>query len=109
MTEVNVLGIVEHPNLVKLIGYCAEDDERGVQLLLIYEFMPNRSVEDHLSLRSTTHLSWARRLRIALDAARGLTYLHEEMDFQVILAGPFHWTLMMPPEIFMLANIHSVV
>ncbi|KAJ0967330.1 hypothetical protein J5N97_024247 [Dioscorea zingiberensis] len=84
LTEVNVLGIVEHPNLVKLIGYCAEDDERGVQLLLIYEFMPNRSVEDHLSLRSSTHLPWARRLRIALDAARGLNYLHEEMDFQII-------------------------
>lgn len=84
LTEVNVLGIVDHPNLVKLIGYCAEDDERGMQRLLIYEFMPNRSVHDHLSTRSTTHIPWARRLRIALDAARGLTYLHEEMDFQVI-------------------------
>ncbi|XP_058082549.1 serine/threonine-protein kinase PCRK1-like isoform X2 [Magnolia sinica] len=84
VTEVNVLGVVDHPNLVKLVGYCAEDDERGIQRLLIYEFMPNRSVEDHLSTRSTTPLSWARRLRIALDAARGLTYLHEEMEFQVV-------------------------
>ncbi|XP_039137504.1 serine/threonine-protein kinase PCRK1-like [Dioscorea cayenensis subsp. rotundata] len=84
LTEVNVLGIVDHPNLVKLIGYCAEDDERGMQRLLIYEFMPSRSVHDHLSTRSTTHIPWARRLRIALDAARGLTYLHEEMDFQII-------------------------
>lgn len=85
VTEVNVLGIVEHPNLVKLIGYCAEDDERGIQRLLIYEFMPNGSVEDHLSIRSPTPLSWDMRLRIALDAARGLAYLHEEMDFQVVL------------------------
>ncbi|KAJ0970344.1 hypothetical protein J5N97_023221 [Dioscorea zingiberensis] len=84
LTEVNVLGIVDHPNLVKLIGYCAEDDERGMQRLLIYEFMHNRSVHDHLSTRSTTHIPWFRRLRIALDAARGLTYLHEEMDFQII-------------------------
>ncbi|KAL8516648.1 hypothetical protein ACS0TY_015054 [Phlomoides rotata] len=84
VTEVNVLGIVEHPNLVKLIGYCAEDDERGIQRLLIYEYMPNGSVEDHLSIRSLTPLSWAMRLRIALDAARGLAYLHEEMDFQVV-------------------------
>eukprot|EP00262_Sarcandra_glabra_P002805 TRINITY_DN1318_c0_g1_i1.p1 TRINITY_DN1318_c0_g1~~TRINITY_DN1318_c0_g1_i1.p1 ORF type:complete len:433 (+),score=56.12 TRINITY_DN1318_c0_g1_i1:115-1413(+) len=84
VTEVNVLGVVEHPNLVKLLGYCAEDDERGIQRLLIYEFMPNRSVEDHLSTRSTTPLSWAMRLRVARDAARGLTYLHEEMDFQII-------------------------
>ncbi|KZV26058.1 putative receptor-like protein kinase-like [Dorcoceras hygrometricum] len=84
VTEVNVLGVVEHPNLVKLIGYCAEDDERGMQRLLIYEYMPNGSVEDHLSVKSTTPLSWAMRLRIALDAAKGLAYLHEEMDFQII-------------------------
>ncbi|XP_073062879.1 serine/threonine-protein kinase PCRK1-like [Primulina eburnea] len=84
VTEVNVLGVVEHPNLVKLIGYCAEDDERGIQRLLIYEYMPNGSVEDHLSIKSTTPLSWTMRLRIALDAAKGLAYLHEEMDFQII-------------------------
>ncbi|KAL3536258.1 hypothetical protein ACH5RR_004719 [Cinchona calisaya] len=84
VTEVNVLGVVEHPNLVKLIGYCAEDDERGIQRLLIYEFMPNRSVEDHLSAKSEAPLSWAMRLKVAQDAARGLAYLHEEMDFQII-------------------------
>uniref|UniRef100_A0A0E0K6Y9 Protein kinase domain-containing protein n=1 Tax=Oryza punctata TaxID=4537 RepID=A0A0E0K6Y9_ORYPU len=84
LTELNVLGIVEHPNLVKLIGYCAEDDERGVQRLLVYEYMPNGSVDDHLSSRSTSTLSWPMRLKVALDAARGLKYLHEEMEFQVI-------------------------
>lgn len=84
VTEVNVLGVVEHPNLVKLVGYCAEDDERGIQRLLIYEFMPNGSVEDHLSARSEKPLSWAMRLKIAQDAARGLAHLHEEMDFQII-------------------------
>ncbi|MED6222344.1 Serine/threonine-protein kinase pcrk1 [Stylosanthes scabra] len=84
VTEVNVLGIVEHPNLVKLVGYCAEDDERGIQRLLVYEYMPKRSVEHHLSPRSETPLPWSMRLKIALDAARGLTYLHEQMDFQII-------------------------
>ncbi|CAN1274706.1 Serine/threonine-protein kinase PCRK1 [Linum perenne] len=84
VTEVNVLGVVEHPNLVKLVGYCADDDERGIQRLLIYEFMPNGSVEDHLSSRAETPLPWNMRLRVAQDAARGLTYLHEEMDFQII-------------------------
>ncbi|XP_027365591.1 serine/threonine-protein kinase PCRK1 [Abrus precatorius] len=84
VTEVNVLGIVEHPNLVKLVGYCADDDERGIQRLLIYEYMPNRSVEHHLSPRTETPLPWGRRLKIAQDAARGLTYLHEQMDFQII-------------------------
>lgn len=82
--ELNVLGIADHPNLVKLIGYCAEDDERGIQRLLVYEFMPNRSVDDHLSTRSGATLSWPMRLKIALDAARGLAYLHEEMDHPII-------------------------
>ncbi|OEL31492.1 putative receptor-like protein kinase [Dichanthelium oligosanthes] len=84
MTEVNVLGVVDHANLVKLIGYCAEDDERGMQLLLVYEFMPNGSLADHLSARSPRPASWAMRLRVALDTARGLKYLHEESEFKII-------------------------
>ncbi|KAI3458950.1 hypothetical protein Pfo_015613 [Paulownia fortunei] len=84
VTEVNVLGIVEHPNLVKLIGYCAEDDERGIQRLLIYEYMPNRSVQDHVSSRFHAPLPWTTRLKVAQDAARGLAYLHEGMEFQII-------------------------
>lgn len=85
MTEVNVLGVVEHQNLVKLIGYCAEDDERGIQRLLVYEFLPNRSVQDHLISRFMSPLPWETRLNIARDAARGLAYLHEGMEFQVVI------------------------
>ncbi|XP_016456844.2 serine/threonine-protein kinase PCRK1-like isoform X3 [Nicotiana tabacum] len=84
INEVNFLGVVKHPNLVKLIGYCAEDDERGMQRLLVYELMCNKSLEDHLLARSRAPLSWTLRLKIAQDAARGLAYLHEEMDFQLI-------------------------
>ncbi|CAN4102453.1 unnamed protein product [Withania somnifera] len=84
INEVNFLGVVKHPNLVKLIGYCAEDDERGMQRLLVYELMRNKSLEDHLLARSATPLSWNLRLKVAQDAARGLAYLHEEMDFQLI-------------------------
>ncbi|KAK1312019.1 putative receptor-like protein kinase [Acorus calamus] len=84
IAEVDFLSIVKHPNLVKLVGYCAEDDERGIQRLLVYELMPNKSLEDHLLLRGPTPLPWGLRLRIAQDAARGLAYLHEEMDFQLI-------------------------
>lgn len=83
MTEVNVLGFVDHPNLVKLVGYCAEDDERGIQRLLVYEYMPNRSVLDHLCNRFQKPLPWSTRLKIAQDAARGLVYLHEGMEYQV--------------------------
>uniref|UniRef100_A0A2P2JCT1 non-specific serine/threonine protein kinase n=1 Tax=Rhizophora mucronata TaxID=61149 RepID=A0A2P2JCT1_RHIMU len=84
INEVNFLGVVKHPNLVKLVGYCAEDDERGMQWLLVYEFMCNKSLEDHLFTRVSTPLPWMTRLRIAQDAARGLAYLHEEMNFQLI-------------------------
>ncbi|CAK9188253.1 unnamed protein product [Ilex paraguariensis] len=84
INEVNFLGVVKHPNLVKLVGYCAEDDERGIQRLLVYELMRNKSLEDHLLTRAPSPLSWTARLKIAQDAARGLAYLHEEMDFQLI-------------------------
>ncbi|CAN1238122.1 Serine/threonine-protein kinase PCRK1 [Linum grandiflorum] len=52
--------------------------------LLVYEYMPNRSVLDHLSSRFQTSLSWATRMKIAQDTAKGLAYLHEGMDFQII-------------------------
>jgi hypothetical protein len=83
INEVNFLGVVKHPNLVKLVGYCAEDDERGMQRLLVYELMRNKSLEDHLLARVPSPLPWITRLKIGQDAARGLAYLHEEMDFQV--------------------------
>ncbi|KAK6926982.1 Protein kinase domain [Dillenia turbinata] len=84
INEVNFLGVVNHPNLVKLVGYCAEDDERGIQRLLVYELMRNKSLEDHLLARTPSPLPWITRLKIAQDAARGLAYLHEDMDFQLI-------------------------
>ncbi|XP_010470024.1 PREDICTED: probable receptor-like protein kinase At5g47070 isoform X1 [Camelina sativa] len=85
INEVNFLGVVNHPNLVKLVGYCADDDERGMQRLLVYELMCNKSLEDHLVGRVVSvTLPWMTRLKIAQDAAQGLAYLHEEMDFQLI-------------------------
>ncbi|KAE8734029.1 Serine/threonine-protein kinase [Hibiscus syriacus] len=72
LTEVNFLGQLRHPNLVKLIGYCCEDDHR----LLVYEFMFRGSLENHLFRKATVPLSWAKRMMIALGAAKGLAFLH---------------------------------
>ncbi|KAK8914304.1 Receptor-like serine/threonine-protein kinase [Platanthera zijinensis] len=79
LAEVNFLGDLIHPNLVKLIGYCIEDDQR----LLVYEFMPRGSLENHLFRRSLP-LPWSTRMKIALDAAKGLAFLHEEAERPVI-------------------------
>ncbi|KAI4327212.1 hypothetical protein L6164_019700 [Bauhinia variegata] len=84
LAEVQFLGIVNHPNLVKLLGYCSVDGEIGIQRLLVYEFMPNRSLEDHLFNRRFPVLPWKTRLQIMLGAAQGIAYLHEEMEVQVI-------------------------
>ncbi|XP_073294145.1 serine/threonine-protein kinase PBL34-like isoform X2 [Primulina huaijiensis] len=79
LAEVNFLGDLVHPNLVKLIGCCIEDDQR----LLVYEFMPRGSLENHLFRRSLP-LPWSIRMKIALGAAKGLAFLHEEAERPVI-------------------------
>ncbi|KAL4389209.1 hypothetical protein AHAS_Ahas03G0022200 [Arachis hypogaea] len=74
LAEVNYLGQLSHPHLVKLIGYCLEDEHR----LLVYEFMPRGSLENHLFRRGSYFqpLSWCLRLKVALGAAKGLAFLH---------------------------------
>ncbi|KAF8022167.1 hypothetical protein BT93_G2344 [Corymbia citriodora subsp. variegata] len=72
LAEVIFLGQLRHPNLVRLIGYCCEDEER----LLVYEFMPRGSLENHLFKRISISLPWATRLKIAIGAAKGLAFLH---------------------------------
>lgn len=84
LAEVQFLSVVSHPNLVKLLGYCSVDSERGIQRLLVYEFMPNRSLEDHLFSLALPHLPWKTRLQIMLGAAQGLDYLHNGLEVQVI-------------------------
>ncbi|KAL8142352.1 hypothetical protein V2J09_015384 [Rumex salicifolius] len=73
LTEVDCLGQLHHPNLVKLIGYCLEGEDR----LLVYEFMPKGSLENHLFRRGAQPLSWATRIKVAIGAAKGLSFLHE--------------------------------
>ncbi|XP_052170574.1 probable serine/threonine-protein kinase PBL19 isoform X1 [Diospyros lotus] len=84
LAEVKYLSILNHPNLVKLIGYCSEDWERGLHCLLVYEYMPNKSLEDHLFSSTLAPLAWKRRLEIILGTAEGLAYLHGGFKVQVI-------------------------
>ncbi|KAG8484772.1 hypothetical protein CXB51_021210 [Gossypium anomalum] len=106
--EVLTLSTAEHPNLVKLIGFCAEDEQR----LLLYEYMPLGSLENHLHGKKNSPadfisfllydigdvlnfmntdlspdqkpLDWNTRMEIAAGAARGLEYLHVKMKPPVI-------------------------
>ncbi|MBA0664793.1 hypothetical protein Goklo_004743, partial [Gossypium klotzschianum] len=103
LVEVLMLSLLHHPNLVNLIGYCADGDQR----LLVYEFMPLGSLEDHLHGKGagilvfmTTvitlfklfsdlpsdkePLDWNTRMRIAAGAAKGLEYLHDKANPPVI-------------------------
>eukprot|EP00268_Persea_americana_P008309 TRINITY_DN1320_c0_g1_i4.p1 TRINITY_DN1320_c0_g1~~TRINITY_DN1320_c0_g1_i4.p1 ORF type:complete len:763 (-),score=72.77 TRINITY_DN1320_c0_g1_i4:218-2506(-) len=70
--EVHLLMRVHHRNLVPFIGYCQEDGN----MALIYEYMAQGHLGSHLSDSNSNALSWDRRLRIALDVAQGLEYLH---------------------------------
>ncbi|KAL2488455.1 putative LRR receptor-like serine/threonine-protein kinase [Forsythia ovata] len=76
LTEIELLSRLHHRNLVQLLGYC---DEEGEQML-IYEFMSNGTLRDHLSGKSKLPLSFAMRIRIALGSAKGILYLHTEAN-----------------------------
>ncbi|KAF5472944.1 hypothetical protein F2P56_009600 [Juglans regia] len=81
-TEVEMIGLALHRNLLRLYGFCMSSDER----LLVYPYMPNGSVADRLrdTRREKPTLDWNRRMRIAVGAARGLLYLHEQCNPRII-------------------------
>nr|BAJ88292.1 predicted protein [Hordeum vulgare subsp. vulgare] len=72
LAELKVLTHVHHLNLVRLIGYCTDSS-----LFLVYEFVENGNLSQHLRGTGYEPLSWPERVRIALDSARGLEYIHE--------------------------------
>ncbi|XP_019456895.1 PREDICTED: serine/threonine-protein kinase PBS1-like [Lupinus angustifolius] len=82
LVEVLMLSLLHHTNLVNLIGYCADGDQR----LLVYEFMPLGSLEDHLHdlPPDKEPLDWNTRMKIAAGAAKGLEYLHDKANPPVI-------------------------
>ncbi|PRQ48396.1 putative protein kinase RLK-Pelle-L-LEC family [Rosa chinensis] len=79
-TEVKIISSLRHRNLVQLIGWCHD----GGQFLLVYEFMPNGSLDAHLFGKSRSALSWAMRYKISLGLGSALLYLHEEWEQCVV-------------------------
>ncbi|KAF2933733.1 hypothetical protein DAI22_04g109300 [Oryza sativa Japonica Group] len=77
-----MLSLLHHQNLVNLVGYCADGDQR----LLVYEYMPLGSLEDHLHdlPPDKVPLDWNTRMKIAAGAAKGLEYLHDKAQPPVI-------------------------
>ncbi|KAM6551617.1 hypothetical protein CsatB_001425 [Cannabis sativa] len=74
LAEIATISVVQHRNLVKLLGCCMEGDKR----LLVYEYLKNRSLDLALFEKKEFHLDWPTRFNICLGTARGLAYLHEE-------------------------------
>ncbi|KAL8475861.1 hypothetical protein ACS0TY_028497 [Phlomoides rotata] len=75
-----VLSNLQHPNIVKLLGYCME----GETIWLLYEFMENRSLDYIIDVGQQQHLQWAVRFQIIIGIARGLAYLHHDSGLSVI-------------------------
>uniref|UniRef100_A0A453T8L0 Protein kinase domain-containing protein n=1 Tax=Aegilops tauschii subsp. strangulata TaxID=200361 RepID=A0A453T8L0_AEGTS len=99
LAEVNRLGQLSLPNLAKLLGYCLGDH----YLLLVYEFIPQGSLENHLFGGSNLQsLSWDLRMKVALGAAKGLVFLHSDKanisygDFRTSHREARFWTMVRP-------------
>ncbi|GAB4852592.1 Proline-rich receptor-like protein kinase perk1 [Ancistrocladus abbreviatus] len=78
--EVEIISRVHHKHLVSLVGYCIT----GLQRMLVYEFVPNNTLEFHLHGKGRPTMDWSTRLKIALGAAKGLAYLHEDCYPKII-------------------------
>ncbi|CAL4919345.1 unnamed protein product [Urochloa decumbens] len=78
--EVDIISRVHHRHLVSLVGYCIA----GARRVLVYEFVPNRTLEFHLHGKGQPVMEWPTRLRIALGSAKGLAYLHEDCHPRII-------------------------
>ncbi|KAK8675624.1 hypothetical protein V6N13_033689 [Hibiscus sabdariffa] len=82
LNEIGMISCLQHPNLVKLHGFCVEGD----QLLLVYEYMENNSLARALfgSNHNQLELDWPTRLKICIGIAKGLTFLHEESRLKIV-------------------------
>ncbi|KAM7465725.1 hypothetical protein LguiB_013287 [Lonicera macranthoides] len=82
INEVGTMGQIHHVNVVRLVGFCAD----GINRALIYEFLPNKSLEKFIfsETQNQTFLGWEKLQDIALGIARGIEYLHQGCDHQIL-------------------------
>ncbi|KAK8942683.1 Cysteine-rich receptor-like protein kinase 25 [Platanthera zijinensis] len=79
--EIDFIGRLQHKNLVRLLGYCLEGDEK----LLVYEFLPNTSLDKFISdPNRRRRLDWQTRVKIIVGIARGIRYLHEDSRLRIV-------------------------
>ncbi|URD73801.1 STYKc [Musa troglodytarum] len=78
--EVEIISRVHHRHLVSLVGYCISENQR----LLVYDYVPNRTLYHHLHGKGRPVMEWTIRLKVAAGAARGIAYLHEDCHPRII-------------------------
>jgi Leucine-rich repeat (LRR) protein len=95
-TEVKILGELRHNNIVSLLCYISSDDTK----LLVYEYMENGSLDRwlHPKDNNTAALDWPTRLSIAIDAARGLSYMHDECSQPIMHRDVKSSNILLDPE-----------
>ncbi|XP_028771744.1 proline-rich receptor-like protein kinase PERK1 [Neltuma alba] len=81
-SEAVIISRIHRKHLVSLAGYCV--DEVHKKVMLVYEYVPNRTLAHHLHGEGTTHVDWETRMKIAVGSAQGLKYLHEDCHPPII-------------------------
>ncbi|KAL0430061.1 UNVERIFIED_CONTAM: Proline-rich receptor-like protein kinase PERK9 [Sesamum radiatum] len=95
-SEVEIISRVHHRHLVSLVGYCISEDRR----LLVYDYLPNNTLYFHLHGEGRPVMDWATRVRIAVGAARGIAYLHEDCKMFKIFFFLISYNLLMPSSYY---------
>ncbi|KAJ4752666.1 Protein kinase family protein [Rhynchospora pubera] len=80
ISEVATIGRIHHANIVRLIGFCSESSKRA----LVYDYMPNGSLDKYIFSSNNNALSMRKRREIALGIARGIDYLHRGCEMQIL-------------------------
>ncbi|KAL9297375.1 hypothetical protein ACSQ67_023271 [Phaseolus vulgaris] len=78
--EVEIISRVHHRHLVSLVGYCISEHQR----LLVYDYVPNNTLDYHLHDENRPVMDWPTRMKVAAGAARGIAYLHEDCHPRII-------------------------